>query len=189
MYDCTVFTGIIEAQAAVVQKTDRQLAVERPPSFMDIAIGSSIAVSGVCLSVIQFGDTTMAFDVVPETWSRTKLGSLQAGDRVNLERAMPANGRFEGHIVQGHVEGTAEVIALSDTHVLTLRLPSELILYVVPKGSIAIDGVSLTVATVDGDQCAIALIPHTLKQTTLGNLHIGDTVNVETDILGRYASL
>ncbi len=333
-----MFTGIIEAMAPVKSKTDQQFVLERPLQFDDIKIGSSICVSGACLSVIQFDDSTFTFDVVPETWAKTKLGDLKEGDQVNLERALPADGRFEGHIVQGHVEGTGRVVSTSiprplppeeegenekigrrkitpknilffsremrrmptkaekvlwkqlrydrlgvrfrrqfpiggyildfycssirlgievdgDIHnrdnqkildkdrqqhlekeqklkivrftnhevitdidsvitrvkqsiknspppleeglgveaktsgegefVLTICLPEDMLCFVVPKGSIAIDGVSLTVAKVDGDKCSVALIPHTREQTTLGKLKEGDHVNIETDILIR----
>ena len=327
--------------ATVDEKSDKQLVLERPSEFADIKIGSSICVSGACLSVIHLDDTTMTFDVVSETWAKTKLGDLKEGDLVNLERALLADGRFEGHVVQGHIEGSVEVVSTSiprplppeeegenekigrkkitpknilffsrdmrrlptkaekvlwkqlrydrlgvrfrrqfpiggcildfycpsimlgievdgeihdkdDQKILdqerqqylekeqrlkivrftnhevitdinnvitrikqsiksspppleegvgvevktisgesgegafiTIRLPENLRKFVVPKGSIAIDGVSLTVAKVDGDQCSIALIPHTLDQTTLGNVKIGDKVNIETDILIR----
>jgi len=185
LYDLCVFTGIIEAMAPVKSKTDQQLVLERPLQFDDIKIGSSICVSGACLSVIQFDDSTLTFDVVPETWAKTKLGDLKEGDQVNLERALPADGRFEGHVVQGHVEQSAEVIELSDDNVLTIRLSEGLLPFIIPKGSIAIDGVSLTVAKVDSDKCSVALIPHTREQTTLGKLKEGDHVNIETDILIR----
>ena len=180
-----VFTGIIEATGTIEARTADSLRISRPGAFTDIRIGSSICVSGACLSVVEFNGEHMTFDVVPETWEKTKLGSLQAGDCVNLERALSAQGRFEGHIVQGHIEGTAEVIGISEQQVLTLRLPKAMVRFVIPKGSIAIDGVSLTVAAVDGGLCSVALIPHTVEKTTLGNLQIGDKVNIETDILIR----
>lgn len=184
-YTHLMFTGIIETTAAVLQKTATGLTLERPASFTDIKEGASIAVSGVCLSVVQFDEASMRFDVVEETWKRTKLGSLTVGDRVNLERSMRADGRFEGHIVQGHIEGVGTVVQPGTE--ISIRIPSELVPMVVYKGSIALDGVSLTVARVEGDICTIALIPHTLEVTTFGALKEGDSVNIETDILGRYA--
>ena len=183
-----MFTGIIETMAKVVQKTDSGMVIARPLSFDDVKIGSSISVSGVCLSVVQLTESQMSFDVVPETWSRTKLGSVRQGDAVNLERSLKASDRFEGHIVQGHVEGTGSVTDIHSGE-MKISLPMPLMKHVVEKGSIALDGVSLTVAKIDGDVVTVALIPHTLKVTTLGTLHTGDLVNIETDILGRYATL
>jgi riboflavin synthase len=135
--------------------------------------------------VIDFDDASMSFDVVQETLEKTKLGSLKKDDAVNLERSMRADGRFEGHVVQGHVEGTAKVMEPGE--MLTIELPSAMLPHVVQKGSITIDGVSLTVASLDGNRCTVALIPHTLKMTTLGNLRKNDDVNIETDILARYS--
>ncbi|MDD5469731.1 MAG: riboflavin synthase [Candidatus Peribacteraceae bacterium] len=179
-----MFTGVIESTGIVQEKTKSGLCVSRPDTFTDIRIGSSICVSGACLSVIACDAQSMAFDVVPETWKKTKLGSLQSGDCVNLERALSAQGRFEGHIVQGHVEGVATVQKYKGG-ILTMALPDTLVAYVFLKGSIAIDGVSLTVAGIRGNACAVALIPHTIRETTLGKLKEGDLVNVETDILIR----
>lgn len=181
-----MFTGIIEATAKVLERTSGVLVLARPASFDDMKIGSSICVSGVCLSVVSFDQNQMQFDVVAETWSKTKLGSLNAGDQVNLERALRADGRFEGHVVQGHVEGVAEVIALTKDHpLLTIRLPQDLLRFIIPKGSITIDGVSLTIAGTGTDTCSVALIPHTLAHTTLGSLKTGDRVNIETDVFVR----
>jgi len=181
-----VFTGIIESMAAVVDRTDTQLILERPSEFDDIAIGSSIAVSGVCLSVVAFTDSIMTFDVVDETWAKTNLGSLQEGDRVNLERAMKASDRFGGHIVQGHCEEAAEVLSCNADGI-DVALSEELLPFVVVKGSITLDGVSLTVASLKENTCTVALIPLTLEHTTLGTRREGESVNVETDILIRHA--
>jgi riboflavin synthase len=181
----SVFTGIIEATAAILERTDSNLMLERPTMFDDIRIGSSIAVSGACLSMVTFDDRSMTFNVVPETWKKTKFGSLQKGDRVNLEQAMRADGRFEGHVVQGHIEGVGEVVGKDDQG-LSIRVPSELVLLMVPKGSITLDGVSLTIASLNDDLCTVALIPLTLAQTTLGSIAIGDHVNIETDLIGKY---
>jgi riboflavin synthase len=183
-----VFTGIIEATAKILQKTEPSLTVERPASFDDVKKGSSISVSGVCLSVVDVDAESMSFDVVPETFTKTNIAGLEVGDYVNLERALRADGRFEGHVVQGHIEGTAEVAQIRKKQSgaeLVLSMREEIAAFVVPKGSIAVDGVSLTVASVEGDGCTIALIPLTLEQTTLGDLQQGDLVNIETDILGR----
>ncbi len=186
-----MFTGIVETTASVLQKNDTGLTLERPSIFTDITIGCSITVNGACLSVIRFDDASMSFDIVPETWARTNLGDLAVGSKVNLERALKAEGRFEGHIVQGHIEGVGTVTSFeqptdSPWATLKIELPSEISPYVVFKGSIAINGVSLTVAAIDGNLCTIALIPHTLEVTNLGALEIGSRVNIETDILARY---
>lgn len=193
-----MFTGIIEATALVKKCEDQRLVLESPESFDDIKIGSSIAVSGVCLSVVSFDADTMTFDVVETTLHKTKLGSLKKGDRVNLERAMRADGRFEGHIVQGHCEGVGRVLPSPLTPLpqgegkhmnstLQIHLPPSLLPFIVSEGSITIDGVSLTVAKLDGDQMTVALIPHTLENTTLGSLKEGNAVNIETDVLAKYS--
>ncbi len=184
-----MFTGIVETTAKILNISPTGLTVERPAIFDDIRIGTSICVSGVCLSVVAFDTTSMSFDVVKETWNKTNFNALMRGDYVNLERSLKANGRFEGHVVQGHVEGTATIASVENDGqgtTLTLALPEDLATFVVPKGSICIDGVSLTIATAQGDSCMIALIPHTREHTTLGDLQVGDSVNIETDILGRY---
>jgi riboflavin synthase len=184
-----MFTGIIETKAKILERTNEGLVLERPASFHDLSIGASISVSGTCLSVVGMDDTMMAFDVVPETWAKTKLGSLHVGDSVNLERSMAAGARFEGHIVQGHVEGVGTVLNNGETDaegwILSIELPPDLLPAVIYKGSIAVDGVSLTVASLEEDVCSIALIPHTLEVTTLGQLRLGDKVNIETDMFLR----
>ena len=190
-----MFTGIIETTAKIIENTGNRLVLERPAIFDDIKLGSSIAVSGACLSVVAFDDQSMRFDVVEETLQKTKLGELKIGDSVNLERSMRASDRFEGHVVQGHVEGVARVTSylllvtsgVTTGATLTIELPDNLAGNVVSKGSIAIDGASLTVASIEGNLCTIAIIPHTLKITTLANLREKDHVNIETDILARYS--
>lgn len=179
-----MFTGIIEATAAVLERSPAGLIVERPPMFDDLSVGSSIAVSGVCLSIVRLTEDRMEFDVVPETWSRTNLADLYIGDRVNLERAMKMGSRFDGHVVQGHVEGTATVV-LQKHGQLIVELPADLLPSIVPKGSIALDGVSLTVASLEKNRVTVALIPHTLEHTMLGSLQKGERVNTETDVLLR----
>lgn len=187
-----MFTGIVESTAKIFLNTKHGLTIARPKMFDDLKIGSSISVSGVCLSIVTFDDASISFDVIDETWKKTTLGNMKTGDYVNLERAVPAAGRFEGHVVQGHVQGTAEVADVkhrkdtSKGSEITLGIPDELGLLVIPKGSIAIDGVSLTVIDTAENNCTIGLIPHTLAHTTLGDLQAGDIVNIETDIFGRY---
>jgi len=183
-----MFTGIIETTAKIIAQGDGRLTLERPVSFDDVKPGSSIAVSGVCLTVTELDARALTFDVMPETLRTTTIGDLSIGDLVNLERALPAHGRFEGHVVQGHIEGTGEVIGLEqrgDDVRLTVRVPAELKRVIVPKGSICLDGVSLTIADVGPESCTVALIPMTLKGTTLGTKRMGDSVNIETDILVR----
>lgn len=185
-----MFTGIIETTAEILQKSPAGLVLARPITFSDLKRGSSVCVSGACLTVTELTDDTMVFDVVSETWSRTKLGKLKKGDAVNLERALRADGRLDGHIVQGHVEGVGKVLALEGKRqevTLTIRLPQDLSALAAEKGSIALDGVSLTVASLEDDRCSVALIPETLSTTTLGTLKKGALVNVETDIVARYA--
>jgi len=183
-----VFTGIIEATAKVLQQGDGKLVLERPSIFDDVKMGSSVAVSGVCLTVTELDTGKLTFDVMPETTAKSTIGDLSMGDSVNLERALPAHGRFEGHVVQGHGEGMGEVVGLErhgkDVR-LTIRIPNDLKRAIVPKGSICLDGVSLTVADVSQETCTVALIPFTLTQTTLGMKKMGDHVNIETDILVR----
>ncbi len=194
-----MFTGIIEATAKVLKRTDHTLVIERPKIFDDITIGSSICVTGVCLSVVEMNNISMSFDVVQETWKKTKLATLEEGDRVNLERAVRADSRLDGHIVQGHVEGVGIVARYSllatearnqkpetrneTESIIVIDIPFNLRDYVVPKSSIAIDGVSLTIASIEQNLCTIALIPLTIRSTTLGSLKPGVRVNVETDIM------
>lgn len=179
-----MFTGIIEATARVLAADDHGLMIERPSGFEDIGPGSSISVSGACLTVAQMDSQSLWFDVTPETWDRTHFRDFQPGDRVNLERAMLAGSRLDGHIVQGHVEGTGTVV-LQKHGQLIVELPMRLLKNVVPKGSIAIEGVSLTVASIEAARITVALIPHTLEHTTLAELAKGDPVNIETDVLLR----
>lgn len=183
-----MFTGIVETTVSVLQKSDQDLLLMRPKIFNDIKVGSSIAVSGVCLSVVELQGASMRFQIVPETWRCTNLGALKEGERVNLERSLRADGRFEGHVVQGHVEGVGEILSITDTALgkeMSVRLPRDLLPCVVPKGCIALDGVSLTVARIADDVCTVALIPQTLAITTFGDRRVGQRVNGETDILLR----
>ena len=192
-----MFTGIIESMAEVQEWTDNTIRIKRPLSFDDVQVGSSICVSGVCLSVVKRGEDFMEFDVVPETLESSKFGSIQPGDKVNLERSLPASGRFDGHIVHGHTYGVgvvkriigkvkSEKLKVKNAGTLVVEVPKDLIMFIIHKGSIALDGVSLTVASLEENQITIALIPHTLESTTLGLLQEGDKVNIETDILGKY---
>jgi riboflavin synthase len=188
-----VFTGIIENLGTVrsISGTDdgRHLEVEVGFLADDLEIGDSVAVNGVCLTVVDKTADSVGVDVVLETLRRTGLGALLAGDRVNLELPMSASGRFDGHIVQGHVDGIAAVSAIieeGDSRRLTFDLNPRVRRYVVEKGSITIDGVSLTVAALTERGFEVALIPHTLATTNLGLRRPGDQVNLEFDVIGKY---
>jgi riboflavin synthase len=174
-----VFTGIVQELGRVRSFDDGRLVVER--GAVDAAIGDSVAVNGVCLTVVERGDATFAFDVVPETVSRVR----PFGDAVNLEPALRAGDPMGGHVVQGHVDGVGSVRAVDDDGIW-VDPPTELLRYVVEKGSIAVDGVSLTVAELDEEGFRVALIPHTREVTTLGALAPDDRVNLEVDVLAKY---
>jgi riboflavin synthase len=172
-----MFTGIVQERGRISSFDDGRLVVE---SGVRAAIGDSVAVNGVCLTVVDAPDGSLAFDVVQETLDRTK----PFGQEVNLEAALRAGEPLGGHYVQGHVDGVGAVRSTGDP--VWIDTPSDLLRYVVEKGSIAVDGVSLTVAAVDEEGFAVALVPHTLEVTTLGRLAPGDRVNLEVDILAKY---
>lgn len=188
-----MFTGIVEELGTVTalerRATSAVLTVEGPLVTTDARHGDSIAVNGVCLTVTGAGQSRFTVDVMNQTLELTTLATLAPGARVNLERAMPVDGRFGGHVVQGHVDGTATVVARQPGEhweVVTLTLPPHLARYVVAQGSITLDGVSLTVADLADDTFAVSLIPTTLELTTLGRAQVGDPVNVEVDVLAKY---
>ena len=190
-----MFTGIIEELGEVVEVQSRGdsavLVVRASLVASDVAHGASIAVNGVCLTVIGSEGARLSFDVMAETLKRSVIGTLRAGERVNLERAVWADGRLDGHIVQGHVDGTGVVIARTPGDAWDLvrfGLPAELSKYVAEKGSIAVDGVSLTVTAVGDDWFEVGLIPETLRATTLGTKQPGDPVNLEVDVLAKYVA-
>lgn len=188
-----MFTGIVEELGTVRAlehgPDSAVLRVEGPLVVSDAAPGASIAVNGVCLTVTAYDEVAFAVDVMAETLRRTSLRVLAPGDRVNLERPLAADGRFGGHIVQGHVDGTAVIAGRTsgdrwDT--VDFALDAGLTRYVVEKGSITVDGVSLTVTAVSGTGFSVSLIPTTLELTTLGYKGVGDAVNIEVDILAKY---
>lgn len=189
-----MFTGIIEELGAVEsldpRPTGARLTVRCSAVLSDAAEGCSIAVNGVCLTALDVTRDTFSADLAPETLSRTNLGALQPGSRVNLERPLAANGRISGHVVQGHVDGTGEFLGLDalgeSNWWLRIRVPPELDRYLVEKGSIAIDGISLTIARLEGDVLSVAIIPHTYQMTSLGGHRPGDRVNLECDILAKH---
>jgi riboflavin synthase len=188
-----VFTGIVRERgtvAAIEGGADGvRLRVEAPATAAQAAIGDSVAINGVCLTVTARNGASLSFDAVPETISRTALARLGAGSRVNVEPALRAGEPLGGHYVQGHVDGVGSVRSLEpegDGVRLTVEAPPELLRYCVEKGSIAVEGVSLTVAALGDDAFDIALIPHTLAETTLADLEPGDPVNLEVDVLAKY---
>lgn len=188
-----MFTGIIEEMGTVRrlnQSPNRcELELSASKVLEGTQIGDSIAVNGVCLTVIRLGEEHFIADVMPETLRRSNLGQLKPGSKVNLERAMAANGRFGGHIVAGHIDGTGKILAMQpegNAVLVTISATPELLRYVVEKGSIAIDGISLTVAKVSHTDFTVSLIPHTGKETTLLKHRSGEIVNLETDIIGKY---
>jgi len=187
-----MFTGIVEELGAVRALDGGRLVVGCRLVAIDSPIGASLAVNGICLTVVERTDDTLAFDLSGETLERTSLGSVRAGATVNLERPVTLAARLGGHLVQGHVDGVGRVAAIDREPdagaTVTIRIPDELEPLVGEKGSIAVDGVSLTVAALDGAEVRLALIPHTLAATTLGSAAVGDPVNIEVDIIGRYVA-
>ena len=188
-----MFTGLVEETGRIRDVTPRgpgaRVAIDADVVLDGVAEGDSICVDGACLTVVEFDAAGFAVEAVAETLRRTSLGSRRAGDRVNLERALPANARLGGHIVQGHVDGVWDVRDVTpegDGCVLTIAAPPEILRYVVEKGSVAVDGVSLTVASRAADAFTIALIPHTMGATTLGDAAPGRTVNLEVDLVAKY---
>lgn len=185
-----MFTGIVEEVGEIVAAdgsgNGARLTIRGNTVTDGIAHGDSIAVNGVCLTVVDAGGEAFTVDVVAETLARSSLAATGDGDRVNLERAAAVGGRLGGHIVQGHVDGTAEVLGRDETGVTRFRLAPGLARYLIEKGSVTLDGVSLTVVSVTGDELAVALIPTTLADTTLGARLPGDVVNVEVDVIAKY---
>ena len=188
-----MFTGLIEEVGKIqgVKKgaSSAILSVQASKIMEDIHLGDSIAVNGVCLTVTSTSSSGFTADVMHETLNRSSLGGLRIGSYVNLERAMKANGRFGGHIVSGHIDGTGTIsdIRKDDNSVwFEIKASSPLLRYIIEKGSIAIDGISLTVARVSKDSFQVSIIPHTASFTTLSHRHIGDMVNLENDCIGKY---
>lgn len=184
-----MFTGIVEEVGTVLAHEPPRLTVGARTVLSDLKVGDSIAVNGACLTVVGRDDRSFVVEVSPETRRRTNLGLLRPGDRVNLERAVPVGGRLGGHLVQGHVEATARILAVEpDGEALNFRfsVPPGLGRYIVPKGFIAVDGVSLTVIEADAEAFSVMLIPFTRQHTALGQKGPGELVNIETDIIGRY---
>ncbi len=190
-----MFTGIVEEVGKVVKiqrrGENRRITIEAPNTPQELRTGDSVAVSGVCLTALDIKPKSFSADLAPETWERTSFSRIHEGALVNLELPMKAHGRFGGHIVQGHVDGVGHLIELeriadSENWWLHVDIPSEIEKYTVFKGSITIEGVSLTVAKLEGNRCTIAIIPHTVEMTNLGSLKPGDPVNLEADLIAKY---
>ena len=183
-----MFTGIVRELGAVASFDGSRLVVKAPETAANASVGDSVAVAGVCLTNVEAEDGQLAFDVVPETRARTALGRLEPGDPVNIEPSLRVGDQLGGHVVQGHVDAVGRIRSLTpdgESRRVWIDAPEAVLGYCIEKGSIAVDGVSLTVAALDDDGFEVALIPHTLAVTTLGSLEPGDTVNLEADVLGK----
>lgn len=190
-----MFTGLVEEVGTVVSIVERggnhRITLQAPQAAKELRQGNSVAVSGVCLTALDIKDETFCADLAKETWTRTSFSRITEGAQVNLELPLKVDARMGGHIVQGHVDGTGrlaglEPIANADDFWMLIDIPEDLEKYVVFKGSIAIEGISLTVANLEGLRLTIAIIPHTIKMTNLQSLKPGDPVNIETDIVAKY---
>jgi riboflavin synthase len=188
-----MFTGIIEEIGIIssINQTGEaiMIKIDAQKIIVDVKLGDSISVNGVCLTVTSFTSNSFSVDVMPETVRATGLNKLKVGSRVNLERAMAANGRFGGHFVSGHVDGLGTIKSkkqVDNAVYYEIKVPDDLLSYIIYKGSIAVDGTSLTVFGIGEDYFTISLIPHTHEETVLGNKGIGDVVNIECDMLGKY---
>jgi riboflavin synthase len=184
-----VFTGIVREVGRVEAVEENggsvRLTVSAPETAAATAVGDSVALAGVCLTAVEVADGTIAFDAVPETLRRSTLGRLEAGREVNVEPALRAGEPLGGHIVQGHVDGVGRIRAVSEEGIEVEAAP-DVLRYCVEKGSIAVEGVSLTIATLGHDSFGVALVPHTREATTLGAMAVGDEVNLEVDVVAKY---
>lgn len=184
-----MFTGIVEEIGTVKSVQSKVITIEASKIFDDLHLGDSVAVNGTCLTVSSFDNKIFNADVTQETLNRTNLGSLKNGSKVNLERAMTLSGRFGGHIVSGHIDGVGSIKSMKkddNAIILTIEVTKHLMKYIVEKGSVAVDGISLTVASLTDNTFSIAVIPHTLKETVLYYKKEGDKVNIENDVIGKY---
>jgi riboflavin synthase len=184
-----VFTGIVEETGRVKTATAGKLVISTDTVTRGMKPGDSVAVNGVCLTVTGFNADSFSVDVMPETLGVTNLGRLRAGDRLNLERAVALGGQMGGHLVQGHIDGTGTIAAVTpeaEAIIITVKAPAEIIRYTVQKGFIAVDGISLTIIDRDDNSFRVSVVGYTRRQTTLGEKRAGDPVNLETDIIGKY---
>ena len=188
-----MFTGLIEEIGTIEQiqkhRGTLRFTISVKEVVKDLAIDDSVALNGVCLTVVEFSKSNFQVEAVEETLNKTTFGSLKKGSQINLERSLRFSDRMGGHFVQGHVDAVGEVAAVQRQEggvLLSIKLPAHLLKYVISEGSIAIDGVSLTIARLKENQITISLIPHTLEKTTLANLKVADKVNIEVDLIGKY---
>ena len=184
-----MFTGIVEEVGSVVSISDNGMTVRAEKVMSDLKLGDSIAVNGACLTAVSMSESEFSVDLSPETMRRTSLGDLSAGGSVNLERALLASDRMGGHIVQGHVDETGRITSIEeegDSIIFSVQAPERLMPYIVEKGFIAVDGISLTVVKVATSSFTLAVIPYTLRNTNLETLSVGARVNLEADILAKY---
>ena len=184
-----MFTGIVEEVGVVAKISDNAMTIRASKVLEGVKLGDSIAVNGACLTAVEFSQSEFSVDLSPETMRRTSLGQLSVGGPVNLERALLASDRMGGHIVQGHVDGTGRVMSIKpdgDSIIFRIRVPKRLDHYIVEKGFVAVDGISLTVVKRGASSFTLAVIPYTLKNTSLAALSVGDRVNLEADILAKY---
>ncbi len=184
-----MFTGIIEETGKVKAISDTELAITAEKVLEDMQTGASIGVNGVCLTVTQFSNASFNVDIMPETLKRTNIGLLRTGDSVNLERPLTLAKQMGGHLVQGHIDATGEVLSATkqgEAIIISVEAPLEVMRYIVEKGFVAIDGISLTVISLEAESFAVSIVGHTLKSTILGSRRAGDTVNIEVDIIAKY---
>ncbi len=184
-----MFTGIIGEKGVLVEKHPTGLTIDAQTIMEDVSTGDSIAVNGVCLTVTTMETRRFTVDLMPQTLQVTNLGQLRIGERVNLERALRFNSRLSGHLLTGHVDGTATILSCrkeKEGIIQEFLPPEEFLKYIIPKGSIAIDGVSLTVSTITQRTFVVNIIPHTARMTILGEKKAGDIVNIELDLIGKY---
>lgn len=184
-----MFTGIIEEMGRFEGNARGVLTIGAKKVLEDVQIGDSIAVNGICLTVTSFTESSFTADCMPETFRRTSLGELRRGDPVNLERALTLASRLGGHIVSGHIDGTGTIVSLKDEkNAVLMRIAADasLLRYIVEKGSVALDGISLTVASVTETDFTVSLIPHSREVTNLGRKRVGSSINIETDVLAKY---
>ncbi|AGB40859.1 riboflavin synthase, alpha subunit [Halobacteroides halobius DSM 5150] len=188
-----MFTGIVE-ELGIIKRINRgsksiELTIKANKVLDDVQIGDSIATNGVCLTVTNFDQQQFSVDVMPETMRKSSLGQLKTGDQVNLERALQVGDRLGGHLVSGHIDGLGEIVKEQREDkavIISIKPNAELLKYIIPKGSIAIDGISLTIAELKDTIFSVSLIPHTAEITVLGNKGVGDQVNLEADMIGKY---
>ena len=184
-----MFTGIAEEVGKVTSVSSKRLTIAARKVLENMGLGGSIAVNGTCLTVTDFDASSFSVDIMPETLKRTNLGLLHNGDEVNLERPLSIDGLLGGHLVQGHVDATGRITSVvkdDETTIIRFEAPPEVMCYIVDKGFIAVDGISLTVVSIDNGSFEVSVVDYTLKNTTLGSRRVGDLVNLEADIIAKY---